>query len=216
MNRFIAVHLPPKGSDSIAVAQDGWPGDERQNIHALPRNRRLTKSSPRLSKTIWPRWGRLEWVHVFGRLQRETGSEYLKRIVSNAMRRLMFFIVAAGIPLVEAQAQIPADTLVTGQSQPARAQATPGGPWCFVGRGLSTALPDVATLTKLANWLGVTVGELLDSSQTSESILPQNTTPEIVEVHLRADKNLSPETANALAVMFKSLYNEFTGRNTKN
>ena len=54
------------------------------------------------------------------------------------MRRLMFFIVAAGIPFVEAQAQIPADTLVTGQSQPARAQATPGGPWCFVGRGLST------------------------------------------------------------------------------
>ena len=54
------------------------------------------------------------------------------------MRRLMFFIVAAAIPLVEAQAQIPANTLVTGQSQPARAQATPGGPWCFVGRGLST------------------------------------------------------------------------------
>ena len=54
------------------------------------------------------------------------------------MRRLMFFIVAAGIPIVGAQAQIPSDTLVTGQSQPARAQATPGGPWCFVGRGLST------------------------------------------------------------------------------
>ena len=53
------------------------------------------------------------------------------------MRRLMFFIVAAGIPIVGAQAQIPSDTLVTGQSQPARAQATPGGPWCFVGRGLS-------------------------------------------------------------------------------
>lgn len=54
------------------------------------------------------------------------------------MRRLIFFLVVAGIPLVEAQAQIPADTLVTGQSQPVLAQATPGGPWCFVGRGLST------------------------------------------------------------------------------
>jgi hypothetical protein len=50
----------------------------------------------------------------------------------------MFFIVAAGIPLAGAQAQIPADTLVTGQSLPTLAQATPGGPWCFVGRGLST------------------------------------------------------------------------------
>jgi hypothetical protein len=45
------------------------------------------------------------------------------------MRRLIFFLIIAGIPLVEAQAQIPADTLVTGQSQPALAQATPGGPW---------------------------------------------------------------------------------------
>jgi hypothetical protein len=54
------------------------------------------------------------------------------------MRILMFLIAAAGIPLVDAQAQIPASTLVAGQSQPARAQTTPGGPWCFVGRGLST------------------------------------------------------------------------------
>ena len=74
----------------------------------------------------------------FAALSERTGSEYLKRIMIHAMRRLMFFIVAAAIPLVQAQAQIPADTLVTGQSQPARAQATPGGPWCFVGRGLST------------------------------------------------------------------------------
>ena len=74
----------------------------------------------------------------FAALSERTGSEYLKRIMIHAMRRLMFFIVAAGIPLVQAQAQIPADTLVTGQSQPVRAQATPGGPWCFVGRGLST------------------------------------------------------------------------------
>jgi hypothetical protein len=70
--------------------------------------------------------------------QREISSEYLKQIVTNPMRRLIFFIIVAGIPLVEAQAQIPTDTLITGQSQPALAQATPGGPWCFIGRGLST------------------------------------------------------------------------------
>ena len=74
----------------------------------------------------------------FAALSERTGSEYLKRIMIHAMRRLMFFIVATGIPLVEAQAQIPTDTLVTGQSTPVLAQATPGGPWCFVGRGLST------------------------------------------------------------------------------
>jgi hypothetical protein len=50
----------------------------------------------------------------------------------------MAFIVAASIPLAAAQAQIPAHTLVSGQTRAAVAQATPGGAWCFVGRGLST------------------------------------------------------------------------------
>jgi hypothetical protein len=50
----------------------------------------------------------------------------------------MAFIVAASIPLAAAQAQIPPHVLVSGQTRPALAQATPGGAWCFVGRGLST------------------------------------------------------------------------------
>jgi transcriptional regulator with XRE-family HTH domain len=103
-----------------------------------------------------------------------------------------------------------------GVRQAAKAAGISAATFSRLGRGLSTALPDVATLTKLANWLGVSVGELLGSNPISESTLHQNTIPEIVEVHLRADKNLSPETANALAEMFKSLYKEFTGRDTRN
>jgi len=30
--------------------------------------------------------------------------------------------------------------------------------------------------------------------------------PEFVEVHLRADKNLTPDTADALSKMFRQLY----------
>lgn len=74
-------------------------------------------------------------------------------------------------------------------------------------RGLSATLPDAATLNKLAIWLGVSMSELLQEGQlrSNESAL-SSTLPEYVEVHLRADKNLSPKTAKALAEMFKALY----------
>ena len=76
-------------------------------------------------------------------------------------------------------------------------------------RGLSATLPDVATLEKLAKWLGTTVGGLLaEKGEKKGSNVPDASTPEIVEVHLRADKNLSPKTAKALAEMFKVLYEQ--------
>jgi len=72
-------------------------------------------------------------------------------------------------------------------------------------RGAATALPDSGTLAKLANWLGLTLSSLLSDKEKTKAE-PQLTTPEVVEVHLRADKELSPETAKALAQMFKTLY----------
>ena len=83
-------------------------------------------------------------------------------------------------------------------------------------RGLSATLPDVGTLNKLARWLGVSVSELLQEKQVrSKSPAAEITLPEYVEVHLRADKNLSPKTANALAQMFKALYEQSTAGKTK-
>ncbi len=85
-------------------------------------------------------------------------------------------------------------------------------------RGLSTTLPDAMTLNKLARWLGVPVSELLQEHQgRSKAAPPENTLPEYVEVHLRADKNLSPKTAKALAEMFKALYEQsvLTGKRKK-
>src|SRR5215831_16972876 len=69
-------------------------------------------------------------------------------------------------------------------------------------RGLSATLPDATTLSKLAQWLGISMSELLQDKQArSKSSSPEITLPEYVEVHLRADKNLSPKTADALAKM---------------
>jgi hypothetical protein len=39
---------------------------------------------------------------------------------------------------------------------------------------------------------------------------PQEPTPEIVEAHLRADRNLTPETAAALSELFRVAYNQFS------
>lgn len=83
-------------------------------------------------------------------------------------------------------------------------------------RGLSATLPDATTLNKLAQWLGVPVSELLQEKQSrSKSWAAESTLPEYVEVHLRADKNLSPKTAKALAQMFKALYEHSTSSKTK-
>ena len=83
-------------------------------------------------------------------------------------------------------------------------------------RGLSATLPDATTLNKLAQWLGISLSELLQEKRSaSKSTVPESTLPEYVEVHLRADKNLSPKTAKALAQMFKALYEQSTSAKPK-
>jgi hypothetical protein len=39
---------------------------------------------------------------------------------------------------------------------------------------------------------------------------PHESTPEIVEAHLRADRQLSPETAKALSELFRVAYKQFS------
>lgn len=79
-------------------------------------------------------------------------------------------------------------------------------------RGAASTLPDADTLAKLADWLDVSVGFLLlePDKENMNDEGPELTTPEVVKVHLRADKNLSPKTAEALAEMFRILYEQFT------
>ena len=74
-------------------------------------------------------------------------------------------------------------------------------------RGDSSSLPDADTLTKLAAWLNMTVAALLSEKQKPIAD-PELTTPEVVEVHLRADKRLSADTASALGRAFRLLYDQ--------
>ncbi len=91
-----------------------------------------------------------------------------------------------------------------------------------VGVGASTlwrlekgqGLPDSATMARLAQWLNVPLERLMGVSppQKAKSMVyyPNESTPDIVEAHLRADRNLSPQTAKALAELFRVAYQEFT------
>ncbi|MCC6628225.1 MAG: helix-turn-helix transcriptional regulator [Chloroflexi bacterium] len=77
-------------------------------------------------------------------------------------------------------------------------------------RAAATTLPDAETLTRLATWLAIPLTELLSSpAEPTPGEEPTLSTPEVVEVHLRADKHLSPETAAALARAFRTLYEQF-------
>src|SRR5205823_969178 len=76
-------------------------------------------------------------------------------------------------------------------------------------RGVSSSLPDADTLAKLAAWLNMPIGGLFsDPDGKRDEAGPELSTPEIVEVHLRADKKLSPRTAQALVRMFRILYEQ--------
>lgn len=74
-------------------------------------------------------------------------------------------------------------------------------------RGLGAA-PDAETMTKLSDWLKASVDDLLFGGEAKFKKLEDLPTPDIIEVHLRADKNLSPETAKALADLFRAAYKQ--------
>ena len=76
-----------------------------------------------------------------------------------------------------------------------------------IERGAATSIPDADTLNKLAKWLDTSVSSLLNVEERPDNS-PTLTTPEIVEVHLRADKELNPKTATSLATMFKMMYEQ--------
>lgn len=84
-----------------------------------------------------------------------------------------------------------------------------------IERGASPSLPDAENLDRLARWLGMSVNDLITPESEDEipdlpHKPPEMNMPEFVEVHLRADKNLSPETAAALAELFRLAYKQFT------
>lgn len=79
-----------------------------------------------------------------------------------------------------------------------------------------TGKPDADNIARLTAWLEVPVERILnarsseDDSNQAVVYYPQEPVPEIVEAHLRADRNLTPETAAALSELFRVAYTQFS------
>jgi transcriptional regulator with XRE-family HTH domain len=78
-----------------------------------------------------------------------------------------------------------------------------------------TGKPDADNIARLTAWLEVPVERILNARPThddaSQAVVyyPQEPVPQIVEAHLRADRNLNPETAAALSEVFRVMYNQY-------
>ena len=62
--------------------------------------------------------------------------------------------------------------------------------------------PDMDTFLALCHWLEVPPAELMRNTEDEENL----DTPEAIEIQLRADKNLEPAIADALASLVKAAY----------
>jgi transcriptional regulator with XRE-family HTH domain len=78
-----------------------------------------------------------------------------------------------------------------------------------------TGKPDADNIARLTSWLDMPVDRVMKKQGEGDAVepviyYPHEATPEIVEAHLRADKNLSPETAKALSELFRVAYQQFS------
>ena len=75
-----------------------------------------------------------------------------------------------------------------------------------------TGVPDTPTLAKIARWLNVPLERIVNGSDRSGAPVvyyPQESIPDILEAHLRADPNLTTESAQALAELFRVAYSAY-------
>jgi len=76
--------------------------------------------------------------------------------------------------------------------------------------------PDADNIARLARWLEVPLERIMTVRRRDETdpkpviYFPHESTPAIVEAHLRADRNLTPETAKALSELFRVAYAQFS------
>jgi len=79
-----------------------------------------------------------------------------------------------------------------------------------------TGKPDADNIARLTAWLDMPMERVLSGRHTGNAdapaviYYPHESTPEIVEAHLRADQNLTPETAAALSELFRVAYTQFS------
>src|SRR3954462_15625032 len=87
-----------------------------------------------------------------------------------------------------------------------------------------TGKPDADNIARLTTWLDMPMERVMGARRTEEGTdtsavvyFPHEAMPDIVEAHLRADRNLTPETAKALSELFRVAYQQFSapGQDTR-
>lgn len=79
-----------------------------------------------------------------------------------------------------------------------------------------TGKPDADNIARLAAWLDMPIERMMHQTQRGVAdpnpvvYYPHESTPEIIEAHLRADKHLTPQTAKALSELFRVAYAQFS------
>lgn len=78
-------------------------------------------------------------------------------------------------------------------------------------------LPERENLLKIARWVGVRIDQVLypdDARRARNRVVhdPEASTVEAVELHLRADKNLTRADAEALSELFRVAYETVSGK----
>ena len=78
-----------------------------------------------------------------------------------------------------------------------------------------TGKPDADNIARLAAWLDMPIERVMHHSHGTSNpkpvvYYPHESTPEIIEAHLRADRQLTPETAKALSELFRVAYAQFS------
>lgn len=72
-------------------------------------------------------------------------------------------------------------------------------------------MPDIETFLLLCDWLEVSAAEFIRNTQSTTSLEEKASVADTVDILLRADKNLDPATANALAALVKAAYRDLSG-----
>src|SRR5436305_5196325 len=81
--------------------------------------------------------------------------------------------------------------------------------------------PDADNIARLTTWLDMPIERVMHHANRTAGELapviyyPHESTPEVVEAHLRADRHLTPETAKALSELFRVAYAQFSQTSTK-
>ena len=78
-----------------------------------------------------------------------------------------------------------------------------------------TGKPDADNIARLTSWLDMPVDRVMKKQGTSANVeavvyYPHEAMPESIDANLRADRNLTPETARALSELFRVAYTQFS------